>query len=145
MRTPVLMLPISAYVLICAIDSPVPASRLDNCNSVRIPKQTLEWTARPVINQESGRSRYFPFCKGSELLGVFEVLSTRPNAFGHNELYGLQDLCGRILPVRQQYSEITVKMPSELAAKIKEATPPDKSHIPGDLHNESENERTTPS
>jgi hypothetical protein len=51
----------------------------------------------------------------------------------------LPDLCGRILPVKQQYSEITVKMPSELAAKIiKEATPPDKSHIPKSSQRERE-------
>ena len=74
---------------------------------------------RQICRQPGVRSlAVFPVLQASELLGVFDVLSTRPNAFGHNELHSLQDLCGRILPVRQQYSEITVKTPSELAAKI---------------------------
>ena len=85
---------------------------------------------RQVCRQLGVRSiAVLPVLRGSELLGVFEVLSSRPNAFGQNELHSLQDLCGRILPVRQQ-AEITVKVPSEPRAKIKEVAPPDKSHIP---------------
>lgn len=55
---------------------------------------------RQVCRQLGVRSiAVLPVLQGSELLGVFEVLSSRPNAFGQNELHSLRDLCGRILPV----------------------------------------------
>jgi GAF domain-containing protein len=51
-----------------------------------------------------------PLLQGSELLGVFEVLSSRPNAFGQNELDSLRDLGNRILPLMPPEAEVTVKM-----------------------------------
>jgi hypothetical protein len=105
------------------------------CIQTRQPQQCTDTETdlrvdRQVCRQLGVRSlAILPVLQGSELLGVFEVLSSRPNAFGQNELHSLQDLCGRILPVRQPYAEITVKMPSELGAKIKEVAPPAKSHI----------------
>lgn len=70
-----------------------------------------------------------PLLEGSELLGVFEVLSSRPNAFGQDELDSLQDLGKRILPARRQDAEVSVKMPLERAANFKEVAPAAQNHV----------------
>ena len=54
-----------------------------------------------------------PLIDGHELVGVFEILSSRPNAFAELDLRSLQALIHRILESRRQGGELTGTVPSE--------------------------------
>jgi putative methionine-R-sulfoxide reductase with GAF domain len=53
-----------------------------------------------------------PLVRGNELLGIFEILSSRPNAFGQEELDRMQALSRRILERNQQEGEGTASLPT---------------------------------
>lgn len=57
-----------------------------------------------------------PLVRGNELLGVFEILSSRPNAFGQEELDSMQALSTRILQRKRQEAESTTKVPTRSSA-----------------------------
>ena len=66
---------------------------------------------RQVCRQLGVRSlAVLPVLQGTELLGIFEILSSRPNAFGQGELDSLQALSCRILPRKLQEVEVTAKV-----------------------------------
>ena len=57
-----------------------------------------------------------PLLRGNELLGVFEILSSSPNAFGQDELDSMQALSGRILQREREETESTTKVPTKSSA-----------------------------
>ena len=73
-----------------------------NCIQTRQLQQCADTETDPRVDRQVCRQRgvrslaVLPLLQGSELLGVFEVLSSRPNAFGQNELDSLLDLGNRI-------------------------------------------------
>ena len=70
-----------------------------------------------------------PLMRGNELLGIFEILSSRPNAFGQEELDRMQALSRQILQHKRQEEEGTARLPtpgSRSSHKSREA----------DVHNE---------
>jgi putative methionine-R-sulfoxide reductase with GAF domain len=73
-----------------------------------------------------------PLMHGNELLGVLEVLSSRPNAFGPRDLGSLKALAERIVESRRQNWEATATVPpresGSLLHKLEEVVPQDKSH-----------------
>ena len=57
-----------------------------------------------------------PLVRGNELLGVFEILSSSPNAFGQDELDSMRALSGRILQREREETESTTKVPTKSSA-----------------------------
>ena len=89
-----------------------------NCIQTRRLQQCADTETDPRVDRQVCRElgvrslAVLPLLQGSELLGVFEVLSSRPNAFGQNELRSLRKLGDQILPV-----------------KVKEMARPIRSHV----------------
>ena len=75
-----------------------------------------------------------PLIDGDELFGVFEILSSRPNAFGQRDLDSLQALTDQIVESRRQNWEATATVPRKGSGssvrKLKQVAPQDKSHPP---------------
>ena len=73
----------------------------------------------PRVNPEARRSlgvrsiTVLPLIDGDELFGIFEVLSSRPNAFGQSDLNNLQALADRILENRRQEREANANLSPE--------------------------------
>ncbi len=74
-----------------------------------------------------------PLMRGNQLLGIFEVLSSRPNAFGHKELDRMQALSRRILQRKPQEGEGTARLSTQASRsshRSKEVDIRDKIHSP---------------
>ena len=77
---------------------------------------------RQVCRQLGVRSlAVLPVLQGTELLGIFEILSSRPNAFGQGELDSLQALSCRILPRKLQEVEVTAKVSTKGSPSLRKS------------------------
>jgi hypothetical protein len=103
-----------------------------SCIQTRQIQQCNDTETDPRVDPEACRQLgvrsivVLPLVRGKELLGVFEILSSRPNAFGPRDLDSLKALSAGIL----QDSEATAKIPSKASASlsdIKEVIPENKS------------------
>jgi hypothetical protein len=85
-----------------------------------------------------------PLMDGDELFGIFEILSSRPNAFGQTDLDNLQVLTDRIVESRRQNWETTATVPRKESGsfmhELDEVVPQKKSRSSesdsGGLHRE---------
>jgi hypothetical protein len=72
-----------------------------------------------------------PLIDGDELFGVFEILSSRPNAFSQRDLDSLQALTDRIVESRRENWEATAALPriasGSFPHKLEELVPQHKS------------------
>ena len=66
-----------------------------------------------------------PLIDGDELFGIFEILSSRPNAFGQSDLDSLPALTNQIIESRRQNWEATAILP--LPHNLEALVPQDKS------------------
>lgn len=103
--------------------------RLQHCTDTEID---------PLVDPEACRQlgvrsiAVLPLMRGDELLGIFEILSSQPNAFGREELDQMQTLSGRILQHNWR-KEGTSKLPAESLRSSPNSKAPDtrnKIHIP---------------
>src|SRR6202022_87768 len=73
-----------------------------------------------------------PLIDGDELFGVFEIFSSRPNAFSQRDLDSLQALANRILERRKQDGKATTTLSPEGSGsfqnKLDEVVPQGESH-----------------
>ena len=87
-----------------------------SCIQTRQLQQCNDTESDPRVDPEACRQLgvrsvvVLPLLRANELLGVFEILSSRPNAFGQGELDSLQALSCRILPRKLQEVEGTAKV-----------------------------------
>ena len=103
--------------------------RLQHCTDTEID---------PLVDSEACRQlgvrsiAVLPLMRGNELLGIFEILSAQPNAFGREELDRMQALSRRILQHNWR-QEGTSKLPDESSRpspKSKEADTRNKIRPP---------------
>ena len=93
----------------------------DSETDLRVDRQVCRWLGVRSL-------AVLPLLRGNELVGVFEVLSSRPNAFGEKALDGLQQMATRILAVTR-HADVAIGMPPESSAKDKEVARSIKSNI----------------
>lgn len=110
-----------------------------SCILTRQLQQCTDTETDPRVDPDACRQlgvrsiAVLPLVRGSELLGVFEILSSRPNAFGQEELDSLQALSGRILPRKPPPERDTAKVPtksSRPSPKSETVDPRNKTHTP---------------
>ena len=86
-----------------------------SCIQTRQLQQCIDTETDPRVDPEACRQLgvrsivVLPLLRASEILGIFEILSSRPNAFGQAELESLRALSCRILPRKLQEVEGTAK------------------------------------
>ena len=89
-----------------------------SCIQTRELQQCADTETDPRVDSEACRQlgvrsiAVLPLVERNQLLGVFEILSSRPNAFGPEELLSLQTFSGRIL---QHQTRDTEGSPKPLA------------------------------
>jgi hypothetical protein len=87
------------------------------CIRTRQLQQCSDTETDPRVDPEACRELgvrsivVLPLMNGNQLLGVFEILSSRPNAFGQRDLDSLKALSPGILQGRGQGSDTTAKIP----------------------------------
>ena len=109
-----------------------------SCIQTRRLQQCNDTETDPRVNPDACRRLgvrsivVLPLVDGDELFGVFEILSSRPNAFGQRDLDSLQLLTNRIVESRKQNWQATTtvpgKEPESFLPKLEEVVPRDKSH-----------------
>ena len=109
-----------------------------SCIQTRQLQQCNDTETDPRVNPDACRSLgvrsivVLPLMDGDELFGVFEILSSRANAFGQSDLDSLQALTDRIVESRKQNWQATAtvpgKEPGSFLPKLEEVVPRDKSH-----------------
>ena len=109
-----------------------------SCIQTRQLQQCNDTETDPRVNPDACRSLgvrsivVLPLIDGDELFGVFEVLSSRSNAFGQRDLDSLKALTDRIVESRKQNWQTTAtvpgKEPRSFLPKLEEVVPRDKSH-----------------
>jgi GAF domain len=106
--------------------------RLQQCNDTETdsrvdPEASRTLGVRSIV--------VLPLIEGDKLFGIFEVLSTRPNAFGQRDLDTLQALTDRIVRSRSQSWESTAtvapKASALFASKVDEFVPSPPSKLEG--------------
>ena len=110
-----------------------------SCIQTRQLQQCNDTQTDPRVDSDACRSLgvrsivVLPLMHGDELFGVFEILSSRPNAFGQRDLDSLQTLTDRIVESRRQNWETTATVPRKESGsflhKLQEVVPQDKSHF----------------
>jgi hypothetical protein len=109
-----------------------------SCIQTRRLQQCVDTQTDPRVDSEACR-RFgvrsivaLPLMDGDELLGIVEILSSRPNAFSPRDLDSLKALTDRILETRRQDGKTTATVPRDEPAsfqpKLDEVVPLDKSH-----------------
>lgn len=112
-----------------------------SCIQTRQVQQCNDTEMDPRVDPEASRSLgvrsvvVLPLVEGDKLFGIFEVLSSRPNAFGQRDLDTLQALTNRIVRSRSQNWEATATALSHretlpFAPKLDKVVPQDKSLSP---------------
>lgn len=107
------------------------------CIRTRQVQQCNDTQTDPRVDSEACRRLgvrsivVLPLMKGDDLFGIFEVLSSRPNAFGQRDLDILQFLAHRIVENRRQDWQAAApaprKEPATLPLKMEEVIRPEKS------------------
>jgi TonB family protein len=88
-----------------------------SCIQTRQLQQCNDTETDPRVDFEACRSLgirsivVLPLMDGNDLFGVFEILSSRPNAFGELELHSLKAVTDQILESRRQNREPTATVP----------------------------------
>ena len=108
-----------------------------SCIQTRQLQQCNDTETDPRVDPEACRSLgvrsivVLPLMDGDELFGIFEILSSRPNAFGQRDLDSLQALADRIVESRKQNLEATETVPRKesesLPVKLEQVVPQEKS------------------
>jgi hypothetical protein len=108
-----------------------------SCIQTRQRQQCNDTLTDPRVDSDACRSLgvrsvvVLPLMHDGELVGIFEILSCRPNAFGQRDLYNLQTLTGRILESRRWDGEATATTPqngSGSLLKSEDVASHNKSH-----------------
>jgi putative methionine-R-sulfoxide reductase with GAF domain len=107
------------------------------CIRTRQVQQCNDTQTDPRVDAEACRRLgvrsivVLPLMKGDDLFGIFEVLSSRPNAFGQRDLDILQFLAHRIVENRRQDWQAAApgprKEPATLPLKVEEVIRGEKS------------------
>jgi putative methionine-R-sulfoxide reductase with GAF domain len=110
-----------------------------SCIQTRQLQQCNDTQTDPRVDPEACRRLgvrsivVVPLMDGDELFGVFEILSSRPNAFGQRDLDSLQALTVRIVENRSQNWEATKAVPRKESGpflhKLEVVVPQDKSQF----------------
>jgi hypothetical protein len=108
-----------------------------SCIRTRQLQQCNDTETDPRVDPEASRTLgvrsivVLPLVEGDKFFGIFEVLWSRPNAFGQRDLDTLQALTNRIVESRSQNWEATATvLPGEslpFANKVDEVVPQDTS------------------
>jgi hypothetical protein len=106
------------------------------CIQTRQLQQCSDTQTDPRVDAETCRRLgvrsivVLPLIKGDDLFGIFEILSSRPNAFGERDLNILQFLAHRIVENRRQdWQAAATEPPNEsesLPFKLEEIVPREK-------------------
>jgi len=89
------------------------------CIQTRQLQHCTDIETDPRVNPEASRIlgvrsiAVLPLMDGGEFLGIFEILSPRPHAFGEGDLRNFQALSARILENRRQERESTAPPPNK--------------------------------
>jgi hypothetical protein len=110
------------------------------CIQTRQVQQCNDTQTDPRVDAEACRRLgvrsivVLPLMKGDDLFGIFEVLSSRPNAFGQRDLDILQFLAHRIVENRRQDWQAAAPAPRKqsetLPLKVEEVIRQEKSQAP---------------
>jgi putative methionine-R-sulfoxide reductase with GAF domain len=109
-----------------------------SCIQTRQLQQCNDTQTDPRVDPEACRSLgvrsivALPLMDGDKLFGVFEIFSSRPNAFSQCDLDTLRALTNRIVESRRQNWDATASVPSKESGsflhKLEDVVPQDKSH-----------------
>ena len=112
------------------------------CVQTRQLQQCNDTQTDPRVDAEACRRLgvrsvvVLPLIDGDELFGVFEILSSRPNAFGEGTLNILQILADRVVESRRQNWQATGTVPlreSESFSKKAEEVVPQEKNLSSEL------------
>ena len=93
-----------------------------SCIQARQLQQCSDTETDPRVDPDASRRLgvrsivVLPLIKAGQLFGIFEILSSRPNAFGQRDLDALQSLANRIVENKRPILESAVPVPSEQSA-----------------------------